>query len=58
MRKLRSVGKKSNKKTIRISTAEAEAGLFCEADGQPIDPQELLCAFAEHRHSKIKYFGT
>lgn len=42
MRKLRSVVKKGNKKTIRICAAEAHAGLFCEADGRPIDPQELL----------------
>ena len=42
MRKLRSVGKKSNKKSIRISADQAHAGLFCETDGQAIDPQDLL----------------
>jgi len=42
MRKLRSVGKKSNKKSIRISSVEAAEGHFKEADGRLIDPQELL----------------
>jgi transposase-like protein len=42
MRKLRSVVRKSNKKTIRIMAATANAGQFFESDGQPIDPQELL----------------
>ncbi len=42
MRKLRSVVEKSNKKTIRVSAAEAMAGQFCEVDGQRIDPQELF----------------
>lgn len=42
MRKLRSAVKKSNKKAIRISAAEANADLFREPDGDPIDSQELL----------------
>jgi len=42
MRKLRSVVKKSNKKLIRVEAAAAQAGVFSEADGQAIDPQELL----------------
>jgi hypothetical protein len=42
MRKLRSVGKKGNEKNIRISPVEAVEGHFKEADGSPIDPQELL----------------
>jgi putative transposase len=42
MRKLRSVGKKSNKNNIRISSVEAAEGYFREADGSLIDPQELL----------------
>lgn len=42
MRKLRSVEKKSNVKTVRIGSEAAHADLFSEADGTPIDPQELL----------------
>ena len=42
MRKLRSVGNKSKKKSIRISADQAHAGLFCEVDGRAIDPQDLL----------------
>jgi hypothetical protein len=42
MRKLRSAKRKSNKKSIRISTKDAANGYFTEADGSPIDPQELL----------------
>lgn len=42
MRKLRSVGNKSNKNNIRISSVEAAEGYFREADGSLIDPQELL----------------
>jgi transposase-like protein len=42
MRKLRSAKRKSNKKRIRISTKDAANGYFTEADGSPIDPQELL----------------
>lgn len=42
MRKLRSVSSKSNCKRVRISPVQAAAGVFSEADGSPIDPQELL----------------
>lgn len=42
MKKLRSVVRKSNKKSIRIGRAEAEAGQFRETDGQMTDPQKLL----------------
>lgn len=42
MRKLRLVGKKSNKKNIRISAAEAASGDFKDILGERIDPQELL----------------
>jgi hypothetical protein len=64
MRKLRSVGKKSNKKNIRISSKEAAEGYFREGDGSLIDPQELLLrellptalratilVWAEHSHA-------
>jgi len=42
MTKLRSVGKKGNKKNIRISSFEAAESHFRDADGSLIDPQELL----------------
>lgn len=42
MKKLRSVENKSNKRNIRIEAAAAHASQFCEVDGTPIDPQELL----------------
>ena len=43
MRKLESVKRKSNKKlSVRISSEEAAAEQFLEADGTPIDGQELL----------------
>ena len=43
MRKLKPVGKKGNRKlSVRISRQAAAADQFCEADGTPIDGQELL----------------
>lgn len=43
MRKLRSVGKKSNRKlSIRIDRQQAEGEQYRWADGKPIDSQEML----------------
>lgn len=43
MRKLKPVGRKSNRKlSVRISREAAAADQFCEADGTPIDSQGLL----------------
>ena len=42
MRKLRSASKESKKELPRISCSEAQGNVFQEADGTPIDPQDLL----------------
>lgn len=45
MEKLRSVGKKSKVKSIRVESAEAARDYILDEGGQPIDPSQLLLQY-------------